>query len=139
MNLQEQISRIKDQMGLIESEDDDFVEKYEKNLEISKKIAPELIKVFKSYFGDDLYKIKHGLKSVAFGSTSVKDKETGEMVIFSPERVVFSLEFITKTPNEKRQIRHKVFDIIDSYTPFNMTQYGSPIDVELYNYYRENF
>jgi hypothetical protein len=54
MKLQEEILSIKNKMGLTESDASDFIEKYEKDLKLAKKLIPELIKLLKDNFGDDL-------------------------------------------------------------------------------------
>jgi hypothetical protein len=139
MKLQEEILSIKNKMGLTESDASDFIEKYEKDLKLAKKLIPELIKLLKDNFGDDLYKIDYKIKGVAFGSTWIKDEKTGNSQSYSSEKVVFTLEFINKNYREKREIRDKFSNIIESFTPFNLQLYGCPIDVDFFNYTKEEF
>jgi hypothetical protein len=86
MKLQEEILSIKNKMGLTESDASDFIEKYEKDLKLAKKLIPELIKLLKDNFGDDLYKIDYKIKGVAFGSTWIKDEKTGNSQSYSSEK-----------------------------------------------------
>lgn len=139
MKLQEELVSIKNKMGLTESDASDFIEKYEKDLKLAKKLIPQLIKLIKDNFGDDLYKIDYRIRGVAFGSTWIKNEKTGSSQSYSSEKVLFTLEFINKNYAEKREIRHKFFNIIESFTPFNIAAYGSPIDVDFFNYTREEF
>jgi hypothetical protein len=106
---------------------------------LAKKLIPELIKLLKDNFGDDLYKIDYKIKGVAFGSTWIKDEKTGNSQSYSSEKVLFTLEFINKIYREKREIRDKFSNIIESFTPFNLQLYGCPIDVDFFNYTKEEF
>lgn len=139
MDLLNEISDIKRRMGILESDTSDFIEKYEKDLKLAKKLIPELIKLFKNNFGDELYKINYEIKKVAYGSTWIKDEETGESRSYSSEKVSFILEFINKRYAEKREIRRIAFDTIEQFTPFNVEKYGCPIDLVFFNYTKEEF
>jgi len=139
MDLLNEISDIKRRMGILESDTSDFIEKYEKDLKLAKKLIPELIKLFKNNFGDELYKINYEIKKVAYGSTWIKDEETGEYGSYSSEKVSFILEFINKRYAEKREIRRIAFDTIEQFTPFNVEKYGCPIDLVFFNYTKEEF
>lgn len=139
MDLLNEISDIKRRMGILESDTSDFIEKYEKDLKLAKKLIPELIKLFKNNFGDELYKINYEIRKVAYGSTWIKDEETGESRSYSSEKVSFILEFINKKYAEKREIRRIAFDTIEQFTPFNVEKYGCPIDLVFFNYTKEEF
>ena len=139
MDLLNEISDIKRRMGILESDTSDFIEKYEKDLTLVKKLTPELIKLFKNNFSDELYKINYEIRKVAYGSTWIKDEETGESKSYSSEKVTFILEFINKTYAEKREIRRMAYNLIEQFTPFNLEKYGCPIDLVFFNYTKEEF
>lgn len=126
-------------MRIIETEETDFVEKYEKDLKLAKKLTPELVKLLKDNFGNDLYKIDYKIKRVVFGSTWIKDEKTNTSQSYSSEKVVFILEFINKNYGEKIEIRRITFETIESFTPFDLTKYGCPLDIEFYNYEKKEF
>lgn len=139
MKLQEEILSIKNKMGLIESEETEFIEKYEKNSKLAKKYESLIINLLKKTFGDDLYNISTNHTNRSYGSTWIDNPKTNTREMFSGPIIIFTLEFINKTKTEQYQIRKTTYRTIKSFTPFDMEKYGCPIEVKFVNYEKKEF
>lgn len=129
----------KDEELVIESEETEFIEKYEKNSKLAKKYEPLIINLLKKTFGDDLYNISTNHTNTAYGSIWINDPKTNTSEMFSGPKIIFTLEFINKNKLEQQQIRRTAYNTIESFTPFNMEKYGCPIDVRFINYEKKEF
>lgn len=122
-------------MGLNESEEDEQdIINYEKNLILVKKMENQIINLFKESFSDKLYKISSEMSDICYGSTRTKDGES-----YCNQQLKLILEFIDLSYKEEREIRSNSFNIIASFTPFDVRKYMSPIDFKFINYTKKTF
>ena len=126
-------------MKIRESEETEFIEKYEKNSKLAKKYESLIINLLKKTFGDDLYNISTNHTNRAYGSIWINDPKTNTKEMFSGPKIIFTLEFINKNKLEQQQIRETTYNTLESFTPFNMKEYGCPIDVRFINYEKKEF
>ena len=135
MQIINEINRIKKNMGLNESEEDEqLIINYEKNLTLAKKIKNDIIELLKQSLSDKLYNVSSDIVGVCFGSTQTKDGES-----YCGEKLKITLEFVNLSSVEEGKIRRDVFNLVESYTPFNLRVYMSPIDVVFINYTKKEF
>jgi len=130
---------IEKKMKIRESEETEFIEKYEKNSKLAKKYEPLIINLLKKTFGDDLYNISTNHTNRAYGSIWINDPKTNTSEMFSGPKIIFTLEFINKNKLEQQQLRETTYNTIESFTPFNMKEYGCPIEVRFINYEKKEF
>jgi len=132
MKLQEEISSIRNKMGLSESDSDEEIRKYENDFDLAKKLLPKILKLFKNTFGKELVEIDTEFHKVILGSTQTK---TGDS--YRADRITINLTFFDIKNTD--EIRRRAFEVIRQFTPFDVRMYGCPIGFEFYNYKKVSF
>jgi hypothetical protein len=108
-------------------EDNKFIEDYERNLELAKKITPKIIELLKISLKNEIKKIDYHTKKVIMGSTY--DEKNKESYLAKRIEIVIQSDNPDKDRWIDQQIYNQVSKLLKDYTPFNPKKYGSPIDI----------